>query len=520
MSNKNAIEMSAESRLVELERILTSTISLQGDSVSIETYIDIFRLLYDEVLNSSLKREKRFIKFIAWAKPYVNKINQLQMSIKDYDILKVIGRGAFGEVALVKLKKTQRVFAMKIMHKWQLVHKADTACFREERDILVHGNHDWITKLYYAFHDDKSLYLVMEYYVGGDLLTLLARHEYNIPEPTVRFYSAEIIMAIDSLHELGYVHRDIKPDNILIDKFGHIRLGDFGSCLKMDARGFVTSKVAVGTPDYISPEILRGMEDNRPRYGKECDWWSLGIVIYEMFCGDTAFYAESLLETYSKIMNHASNLVFPEQLEDKANACLLLKGLICDREHRLGRNGIAEFKSHPFYEGIDWENLKNTRPPEEGIPKIENELDTSYFDTDTEDLTAPDFDAPSGLGTMPFTGNHLPFVGFTYSEKSKFSDNNQLASDECGQLFLQIAELKSTLADYEKLQKESQPTQMRETLDALKHEKERMEGELDRILGQFKEKERESKEFLRLNEETAHELGDVKSQLRKGFLVF
>ena len=135
---------------------------------------------------------------------------------------------------------------MKILHKWEMLRRADTACFREERDVLVHGNSDWITKLYYAFQDDKSLYLVMDYYCGGDLLTLLSKDD-RLPEEMAMFYTSEIIVAVNSIHKLGYVHRDLKPDNVLIDKNGHIRLADFGSCLKMNEDGFVDSKVAVGT---------------------------------------------------------------------------------------------------------------------------------------------------------------------------------------------------------------------------------------------------------------------------------
>ncbi|KAL6085894.1 hypothetical protein STEG23_010895 [Scotinomys teguina] len=401
--------MSAEVRLRQLQQLV-----LDPGFLGLEPLLDLLLGVHQELGASHLAQDKYVADFLQWVEPIAARLKEVRLQRGDFEILKVIGRGAFSEVAVVKMKQTGQVYAMKIMNKWDMLKRGEVSCFREERDVLVKGDRRWITQLHFAFQDENYLYLVMEYYVGGDLLTLLSKFGERIPAEMARFYLAEIVMAIDSVHRLGYVHRDIKPDNILLDRCGHIRLADFGSCLKLQPDGTVRSLVAVGTPDYLSPEILQavGGGPGTGSYGPECDWWALGVFAYEMFYGQTPFYADSTAETYAKIVHYKEHLSLPladtgvpEEVQD------LIRGLLCPAEIRLGRGGAGDFQKHPFFYGLDWEGLRDSVPP--FTPDFEGATDTCNFDVVEDRLTA--METLSDMQEDMPLGVHLPFVGYSYS---------------------------------------------------------------------------------------------------------
>uniref|UniRef100_A0A3Q1AVC5 non-specific serine/threonine protein kinase n=1 Tax=Amphiprion ocellaris TaxID=80972 RepID=A0A3Q1AVC5_AMPOC len=340
-----------------------------------------------------------------------NKIRDLRMKAEDYEVVKVIGRGAFGEVQLVRHKATSKVYAMKLLSKFEMIKRSDSAFFWEERDIMAFANSSWVVQLFFAFQDDRYLYMVMEYMPGGDLVNLMSN--YDVPEKWARFYTAEVVLALDGIHSMGFIHRDVKPDNMLLDKAGHLKLADFGTCMKMNKDGMVRCDTAVGTPDYISPEVLKS-QGGDGYYGRECDWWSVGVFLYEMLVGDTPFYADSLVGTYSKIMNHKNALTFPDDSDISNDAKNLICAFLTDREVRLGRNGVDEIKRHPFFKNDQWtwENIRETAAPV--VPELSSDIDTSNFDDIEEDRGEEEtFPIPKA-----FVGNQLPFVGFTYYKET------------------------------------------------------------------------------------------------------
>ncbi|KAM4522276.1 rho-associated protein kinase 2-like isoform 1-T1 [Odontesthes bonariensis] len=402
-------ESRVESRLEKLESLMRNPQS----ALNFETFLDSMNALAHDLNYPALRKNKNIEAFLSRYEKLVTQLRELQVKLEDFEKVKLIGRGAYGEVKLVRHKASQKVYAMKQLSKFEMIKRSDSAFFWEERHIMAFSNSPWIVQLCCAFQDDRHLYMVMEFMPGGDLVTLTMN--YDIPEKWARFYTAEVVLALDAIHSMGFIHRDVKPDNMLLDQHGHLKLADFGTCMKMDSKtGMVHCDTAVGTPDYISPEVLQS-QGGDGYYGRECDWWSVGVFIYEMLVGETPFYAESLIGTYGKIMNHQNSLVFPDDVEMSQNAKDLICAFFTDRKVRLGRTGIDEIKCHPFFKNNQWtfDNIRETVAPV--VPELHSDIDTSNFD----DIEENKGDVETFPPPRAFVGNQLPFIGFTYFKEDQ-----------------------------------------------------------------------------------------------------
>ena len=372
-----------------------------------------------------------------------------KISIFDFVPIKIIGKGAFGEVRICKYIPTGDIVAIKKMKKEEMHKKNQVLHVRAERDVLSEAKNQWIVELKFSFQDQKFLYLGMEYLPGGDLMTLLMARDI-LPEEDSKFYAAEMVLAIESVHDMGCIHRDLKPDNVLIGKDGHIKLSDFGLSKKLDAfldknnklifnnnkplynnnnctnlsyaeqfRIFKSLKSkkrrekafsTVGTPDYIAPEVFK-----QKGYGQEIDWWSLGVIMFEMMIGYPPFYSESSTETCKKILDWENNLEIRPEANISKEAVDILKRLINDPEKRLGRNGAEEVKQHPFFKNVDWKHVKETMIPP-FIPQLKGPFDTRYFDEYEE--TEPFYPINNNENNNRYQKKDMCFVDFTYNREN------------------------------------------------------------------------------------------------------
>ncbi|XP_056409746.1 serine/threonine-protein kinase 38-like isoform X1 [Hyla sarda] len=379
------------------------------------------------------------------------RLKRTRLGLDDFESLKVIGRGAFGEVRLVQKKDTGHIYAMKILRKADMLEKEQVAHIRAERDILVEADGAWVVKMFYSFQDKRNLYLIMEFLPGGDMMTLLMKKD-TLSEEETQFYIAETVLAIDAIHQLGFIHRDIKPDNLLLDAKGHVKLSDFGLCTglkkahrtefyrnlshnppsdftfqnmnskrkaetwKKNRRQLAYS--TVGTPDYIAPEVFM-----QTGYNKLCDWWSLGVIMYEMLIGYPPFCSETPQETYRKVMTWKETLVFPPEVPISEKAKDLILRFCTDADNRIGANGVEEIKSHPFFECVDWGHIRE-RPAAITI-EIKSIDDTSNFD----DFPESDILQPVPNTTEPdYKSKDWVFLNYTYKRFEGLTQRGSIPS--------------------------------------------------------------------------------------------
>ncbi|XP_063903455.1 rho-associated protein kinase 2 isoform X2 [Zophobas morio] len=491
---------------------------------NIDSLLDTVQALHTDCDYPAMRKIKNIEMYLNRYGDFANEVVNLRMKTDDFEHIKVIGRGAFGKVQLVRHKYTRQVYAMKRLSKADLIKRSDSAFFWEERHIMAHAQSEWIVQLHFAFQDAKHLYMVMDYMPGGDIVNLMSN--YDIPEKWAKFYTMEVVLALDVIHSMGFVHRDVKPDNMLLDKYGHLKLADFGTCMRMDEDGLVRSNNVVGTPDYISPEVLQS--HGKGIYGRECDWWSVGIFLYEMLVGETPFYADSLLGTYNKIMYHENNLTFPDEVEISKEAISLIQGLLCDRTKRLGRNNVDEIKNHPFFINDQWtfENLRNSAPPV--VPELTGDDDTKNFDDYEKEETSEEvFPVPNS-----FIGNHLPFIGFTYnSDYQLLSDrrsdivdsgktnhlNDKDANAQVNKLQQLLDQEKNTVEELESKQRIliAQISNLAQRESEIREEASKYEKELTILKHNFKEVQRRADNESESRKKTEKYFADLKKTLEE-----
>eukprot|EP00301_Raphidiophrys_heterophryoidea_P024975 c8265_g1_i1.p1 GENE.c8265_g1_i1~~c8265_g1_i1.p1 ORF type:complete len:517 (+),score=123.84 c8265_g1_i1:263-1813(+) len=293
----------------------------------------------------------------AFYSSYVRFLTKSQAPVKldQFNLLRCIGRGAFGRVHAVTKKDTGQMYALKTLKKVQVVKQGLAEFVMREKNLLAKLESPFIVNLVYAFQDPGHLYMCMDMMKGGDLRYQLGTHGL-MSEETVRFYGAELACGIQYLHDQGYVHRDIKPQNIMFDQDGHMRLTDMGLAIECKPGEVIHGRS--GTVGYMSPEVVSMKQGSQP-----ADWWALGVVLYEMAFGSHPFAASSKEESNAKVVSH--EVVFPSRASDELKS-LLRHLLTRDTSNRLGANGgIAQLKAHTFFEHIDWEAMyrRDIRPP-------------------------------------------------------------------------------------------------------------------------------------------------------------
>lgn len=336
-----------------------------------------------------------------------NSSNVKQASLEAFSTLKVIGKGSYGKVFLVEHKETKKVYAMKVLKKAAILDERGKERVITERDIIMQIKHPFIVRLHYSFQTEKKLFFILDFLNGGDLYTHIVTGG-KFSEKRARFYTAELILALDHLHKNGIVYRDLKPQNIIIDSDGHIKLTDFGLS-KTNFEQDQTHTIC-GTIKYIAPETISGKQ-----YNHLVDWWSLGIILYRMITGKLPYPTNKNSEVRIYIVEWEIE-VSRKKVQSPVTRDFIEKLLTKDPSKRLGANGVEEIMEHEYFKGINWDDLceRKIKPPYN--PKVKTSDDTKhinskYLDEDIVSYTMDDNDLKQG------NMRNQMFEDFTYAKE-------------------------------------------------------------------------------------------------------
>ncbi|CAO3698047.1 hypothetical protein G6F70_005727 [Rhizopus microsporus] len=297
------------------------------------------------------------------------RMNRPKLKLDDFNISRTLGTGSFGRVHLIQSKVNGRYYAMKVLKKTEVIRLKQVEHTNNEKHILESVAHPFLVNMWGTFQDCHNLYMVMDYVPGGELFSVLRRSQ-RFPDHVAKFYAAEVILAIEYLHRKDMIYRDLKPENLLLDAQGHIKITDFGFAKYVPD----ITWTLCGTPDYLAPEIIQSKG-----YGKAVDWWSLGVLVYEMLAGYPPFFDDDHLKLYEKIL--ACKIKWPQYFDP--NAKDLLKRLLTpDLTKRFGnlKAGTDDIKRHPWFAGVDFNRILARQIRAPYIPQIRGEGDASHFD--------------------------------------------------------------------------------------------------------------------------------------------
>ncbi|ODA83350.1 hypothetical protein RJ55_01863 [Drechmeria coniospora] len=322
-----------------------------------------------------------------------------KFDLGDFELVRTLGTGTFARVCLVRPANASlpldrdpdpQVFALKILRKSEVVRLKQVDHVRHELAILSDvAGHPFVTELLASFSDHDSLYMLLDYVPGGELFSYLRRMR-RFDEPTARFYAAEIVLVLEYLHEHqgGVAYRDLKPENLLLDRDGHIKLVDFGFAKRLGHKDDrpVETYTLCGTPEYLAPEVI-----HNKGHTTAVDWWALGILLYEFLTGYPPFWHQNPIEIYRQIVEKP--VTFPREPALSVEAKDIIRAFChVDRSRRLGNisGGAARVKAHPFFAAVDWHGLLERRCPAPIVPPVRYHGDAQCFDT------YPDDDAAKG----------------------------------------------------------------------------------------------------------------------------